>query len=178
MKRLVIGMIVASFLAVPALAQEYMIEHKQDKQMGEPTEDMALVYILRPSQLGAAIRFWVFADEQVLGLTRGKGYTFALVPEGEHLFWAKAENTSTLEMEVVGGRTYYLKVAARMGFGKARVKLTVSDEATAEKVFKKAPYTELTEAGLARGKEIVANRIERAKTKEGKKEKWDEAEGE
>jgi hypothetical protein len=178
MKRTVVGLILFAFLAVPAMAQEekWMIEHKKNKQMGEPADDMALVYVLRPSSLGAAIRFWVFADEQVLGLTRGKGYMFALVPEGEHLFWAKAENTSTLEMEVVGGRTYYLKVAARMGWGKARVRLAATDEAEAEKVFKKAPYVELTEAGLTRGKEIVANRLERAKTKEGKKEKWDEEE--
>ncbi len=174
MKPIVASLLVLFACTTPVLAEDLFVKDKTDKKLGEPTEDMALVYIIRPSKLGWAIKFWTFADDQILGVTKGKCYTYALVPEGEHLFWAKAEDTSTLEMEVVGGRTYYLKQTARMGFNKARVNLSITNEAEAQETFEKAPYISLTDAGRARGAEIVANRHERAKTKEGKKEKSDE----
>jgi hypothetical protein len=173
-KRIVIASLIACMLAGTAIvAGDYAVKDKKNKQTGEPTEDMALVYVIRPSNLGAAIKFWVFADDQVIGMTRGKSYAFALVPEGSHLFWAKAENTSTLEMEVVGGRTYYLKTVPRMGFGKARVNLSMATEADLQKVLAKGGYMTLTEAGKRRAAEIAANRMERAETKEAKKDKYE-----
>jgi hypothetical protein len=174
-KRIMVACLALSLLAVAlAGAGEYAVKDKKNKKMGEPTEDMALVYIFRPSALGAAIKFWVFADDQVIGITRGKSYAFALVPEGSHLFWAKAENTSTLEMEVVGGRTYYLKTAVRMGFGKGRVQLSIASEGEAKKTLEKGGYMYLTEAGKRRAAEIAANRMDRAERKEAAKGKYEE----
>ena len=98
-----------------------------------------------------------------------------MVPEGTHIFWAKAENTSGVEVEVRGGETYYFKMAIRMGLGKARVKMVQIDEAEAEPLFDKCDYVVATEEGRQRAAEIAANREDRAiASAERKKKKGDE----
>ena len=163
MRKFFIGltaMLVASVTV--AYAAEYFTKDKTNKPRGEPTDDQALVYVFRPATMGAAIKSWAFADDQFLGVSRAKGYYFALVPPGVHVFWAKAENTSGLEVEVVAGETYYFKVAIRMGFGKARVKLVQIDAAETERWFGRCGYVVPPEAGRERAAEIAANRLDRA----------------
>jgi hypothetical protein len=152
-----------------ANAAEYYTKDKQNKSRGEPTEDMALVYVFRPATLGAAIKTWAFADDQFLGVSKSKGYYFAHVPPGKHIFWSKAENTSALELNVEAGHTYYFKQAIKMGFNKARVKMIQIDETEAEKLIDKCGYTKPTEAGRQRAEEIAANRMDRAENKAAKK---------
>jgi len=151
--------------AVAAHAAEYYTKHKGDKRRGQPTDGMALVYVFRPAVVGAAIKTWAFADDQLIGVSKGKGYSFALVPEGKHIFWSKAENTSALELEVKGGETYYFKQSIRMGLAKARIKMVQVSKEEAEKYFKKCSYCEPTEEGKRRATEIAANRIDRAEKK-------------
>lgn len=145
-----------------AWAGEYYNKDKSSEARGEPTEDMALVYVFRPATAGAAIRTWAFADDQFLGVSKSKAYFFALVPPGKHVFWAKAENTSGVEVEVKAGETYYFKKSIRPGIGKARVKMVEIDEATAKGLFGKCDYVVATEEGRQRGTEIAANRQDRA----------------
>jgi hypothetical protein len=165
-------MYLLSFATVTTIqAGEYFVKQKDDARRGEPTADMALVYVFRPASVGGAIKTWTFADDQLIGLSKAHGYYFALVPEGKHLFWSKAENTSAIEFDVKGGETYYLKTAIKMGLAKARVKLIEVDEAQAEKFFSKCAYCEPTEEGRARAQEIVANRREKAQTKADKQAK-------
>ena len=85
----------------------YIVKYKK-KQMGEATADKALVYILRPAFPGKAVKMWAFADEQFIGVTYGRQYTYALVEPGEHVFWSKAENVSAFKMNVEARKTYYL----------------------------------------------------------------------
>ena len=170
--------VILLFAMTAIQAAEYYQKVKKDKRRGEPTEEMALVYVFRPAVVGGAIKTWTFADEKLLGVSKKTAYYFGLVPEGKHIFWSKAENTSPLELEVKGGETYFLKQSIRMGFGKARVKIQQIDEVEAEKYFKKCSFVELTEEGKIRGAEIAANRLERAHTKiEKQKQLKDEKEG-
>lgn len=145
-----------------AYGAEYFTKDKTNKARGEPTEDMALVYVFRPATAGAAIKTWAFADDQFLGVSRARGYYYALVPEGKHVFWAKAENTSGVEVEVKAGETYYFQTAIRMGFNKARVKMIQIDEAETAKFFDKCGYVVPTEEGKQRAAEIGAERQDRA----------------
>ena len=110
-----------------------------------------------PAVVGAAIKTWAFADDQFIGVSKSKGYYFDLVPAGKHVFWAKAENTSGVEVEVKGGQTYYFKTAIRMGFGKARVKMTQLQAAEAEGLFAKCDYVEPTAEGRTRAAETPAD---------------------
>jgi len=157
----VMVLILVSALSV-VQAGEYYTKHKGDKREGEATADSGLVYVFRPAVTGAAIKTWSFADDRFLGVTRAKGYSFGLVPEGRRVIWSKAENTSAIELEVEGGRTYYFKTAIRPGLSKARVKLVQISEAEAKKYLKKCSYCEPTDAGRARAAEIAANRLNKA----------------
>jgi len=158
--------LVTSILLLSAIttaqAGEYYVKHKGDKREGAPTETEALVYVFRPATVGGAIKTWAFADDQLLGVSKSHGYYYELVPPGKHVIWAKAENTSGLDVELQAGQTYYFKAAIKMGFGKARVKLIQIDEAEAQKYLKKCSYTEPTDEGRLRAAEIAANRLDRA----------------
>lgn len=172
MRKLMLILTAVLVVATAAQAGEYYTKDKTADKRGEPTEDMALVYVFRPATVGAAIKTWAFADDQFLGVSKARGYYFDLVPPGKHVFWAKAENTSGVEVEVEAGQTYYFKTAIRMGLGKARVKMTQIDEGTAEGFFKKCAFVEPTEEGRQRAAEIAANRQDRAiSSAEKKKEK-------
>ena len=149
-------------------AAEFYTKDKLNQRRGEPTQEMALVYVFRPTIAGGAIKTWAFVDDQLIGVSKAKAYSFALVPEGTHIFWSKAENTSAIEMEVKAGETYYLKQSIRMGLNKARVKLVQVDETEVEKYFKKCKFVEPTAEGVRRGGEIAANRLDRAKKKVAK----------
>lgn len=170
MKKTILTLLVLALLAGPtAMAGEFYTKHKKaDKRFGEPTEDQALVYVVRGAKMGGAIRTWAFHDEELIGVTRASGYAFALVPPGERLIWSKAENTSALRVNLEAGRTYYFKQKILPGIGKARVKLMPIDEAEATKIMRKCGWCEATAAGRERGAEIAANRIERAAKQAGK----------
>ncbi len=151
--------IVITFATSESFA-ERLIKPYKEKHYAEPTDDAAIVYFVRPSALGYAVRLWAFVDDTPVGLNLGAQYTFTTVDPGKHLFWAYAENTSALEMEVEVGKTYYLKQIPNMGLMYARVKLVIVSEDAGKKAIKKSKYTELTESGEKRGQEIVEMKYE------------------
>ncbi|MCP4202152.1 MAG: DUF2846 domain-containing protein [bacterium] len=176
MRKLSVGVVTTCLfgvlgLAVAAHAAEYYNKlDKSDQRRGEPREGHAPVYVFRPATVGAAIKTWAFSDDSLLMVSKPRAYSFANVPAGKRLFWTKSENTSAVEVEVEAGQTYYLKVAIKPGFNKARAKILQIDEGAAEKYFQKCSYVEPTEEGLARAVEIVANRKDRAVNKAAKQE--------
>lgn len=136
-----------------AEGKKFVVKHK-DKQMGEVTADKALVYILRPAFVGKVIKMWAFADEQFIGVTYGKQYTYALVEPGEHVFWSKSENVSGLRMTVEAGKTYHLQQKIRPGGWKASVKLIEAEASEVPKFFKKCKYVTPTERAHTRAREL------------------------
>jgi hypothetical protein len=152
-------------ISLPAAAEDYFTAEKSS-ELGEPTDTEALVCFMRPAFAGKAIRFWAFADQTPIGVTRGKQYTCGLVPAGERIFWSKAENVSALTLEVTAGEIYFIKQSVRMGGLKARVKLeTLSAEEGQEALGKCKKRTELTEEGKQRAAEIATEKWEKAQKK-------------
>lgn len=133
---------------------KYTIKHKT-KQMGQATADKALVYILRPTFVGIAIKMWAFVDDQFIGVTHGKNYTYALVAPGEHVFWSKAENVSAFKMNVEAGKTYYLQQKVRPGGFRAHVKFAEAEDSKVKKYFKKSKYVTPTEQAHAKAQEYI-----------------------
>ena len=118
-------------------------------QMGSPsadaqakqfiaTKDKAGIYIYRNETLGAAITMDVAVDNQLLGQTASKTYLYKEVTPGAHVIRSKAENTSELTIEAVAGKIYYVWQEVKMGFGSARSKLQLVDEATGQKGVKES----------------------------------------
>jgi len=164
MRKTMLTLAVLGLLTGPSvLAGDLYTKHKKSEPtFGEPAADKALVYVIRPSTVGAAIRTWAFYDDELIGVTRGRGYTFAHVPPGERLFWAKAENTSALRLEVEAGKTYYFHSQIVPGLAKARVKLVPIDETKAAKFLRKCGWAEPNDAARVRGAEIIANKLDKA----------------
>jgi len=170
MRKLAVCIAVAAVCCLASVqAAEYYTKHSGDKRRAEPEEGMALVYVFRPTTMAYGVKTWTFADDQLIGLSKPKGYYFAQVPPGKRLIWSKAENTSALEVELEAGETYYFKTGIRVGLGKARVKLEQVTAEQTEKFFQKCSYTEPTEDGRQRAAEIAANRKERAEENAAKK---------
>lgn len=140
-----------------AVDEEGYVEFSKERALGEVDPDKALIYVLRPTSMGFAIKSWFLCDDEVLGVNRGSSYFFAYVEPGKHVFWSKSENVDALELEVEAGKTYYIQQRVRMGGLKARTKLEVLDEAEGEKRLAKcAKHGVLTENGRNRGTEIAA----------------------
>lgn len=100
----------------------------------KPSPDKALVYVLRPSSAGFAIRMEVTCNGKSLGSTKGNRYVYALLDPGTYTIKSKAENTATLELRAEGGKTYYILQKVKVGALQARTGLElISDERTAQK---------------------------------------------
>jgi len=129
-------------------------QFSKDHPLGEVLNDKALVYVVRPTSMGFAIKSWFLCDDDALGVNKGSSYFFAHVDPGKHVFWSKSENVDALEVEA--GKTYYIQQQVRAGGLKARTKLAVLDDATGqERLAKCAKHGVMTESGRRRGAEIA-----------------------
>jgi hypothetical protein len=164
MRGLIVGAVCVSLL-VPALVSagsedDYAVREKAVVRP-ETLPDKASIYVVRPAKMGMAIRMWAFADDTVLGLTKGDTYAHAYIEPGEYTFWSRAENVSAVKQVVEAGRTYYLKQKVKMGGFKARVAVEFLSETEGLEVLEKCKsYSTLTEAGKARAVEIAAEKSE------------------
>ncbi len=79
----------------------------------------ALVYVVRPSMVGTLVRFNVFVDgqnpENEFGWTRGKEYIHFYLKPGKHQIHSKAENWSSIEVDLKPNSITYIKQNAEMG---------------------------------------------------------------
>jgi len=89
-----------------------------------PPEGKAIVYVVRPSQLGTIIRFNVFLDDQEdkseMGYTRGAQYIYFTVVPGEHKVLSKAENWAELAFTGKAGDVLFIQQDPVMGIIMAR----------------------------------------------------------
>jgi len=140
-----------------------LVRFEKEHPLGEVSGDGALLYVLRPTSAGFAIKSWFFRDQEVLGVNKGSSYFFATLPAGKHVLWSKSENVDALELEVEAGKTYYIQQHVNIGGLKARTSIELLDDATgAERLAKCDKHGALTDSGLARGKELAAQHREDA----------------
>lgn len=111
---------------------------------GDPKQDAALktfavpkdkagVYVYRNETMGAAIKMNVEVDGQPIGQTGANTYLYKEVAPGKHTVTSKAENDSAVEIDAKPGELLYLWQEVKMGFGSARSKLQVVDQAQGQK---------------------------------------------
>lgn len=97
-----------------------------------PEPGKAVVYVVRPSQLGAIVRFNVFLDDQEdrseMGYTRGGQFIHFNVPPGTHKIYSKAENWAETHITVKPGDVVYIQQEPAMGIIMARNNLFTLDE--------------------------------------------------
>ena len=96
-----------------------------------PTGDHALVYLLCSCcSTGGSYTFW-YANDQFLGVSGKKSFSSALVPEGQYVFWTDGYR---FDMEVSGGRMYYLDLGNLTHFDWGVASLAESDGTLATRV--------------------------------------------
>ncbi len=97
-----------------------------------PAEGKAMVYVVRPSSLGALVRFNVFVNDQEaaseMGFNRGSQYIYFSVPPGDHKIFSKAENWAEVTVSVKAGDIVFLHQDPAMGIIMARNNLTKVEE--------------------------------------------------
>lgn len=121
-----------------------------------PGPNEALVYFLRPANMGMAINFWSFVDQRPVGMTKGNQHLATTVPAGEHVVWSRSGNVSALKMSFEAGQTYYLEQKVKMGGLRARVSLEVLDAEAGRKALAETKPAEQPDDGAEKGAEIAA----------------------
>jgi len=104
---------------------EAMKAEVQDSQLPKlPVEGKAIVYVVRPSEVGGLTRFNVFLNDQQpeseMGFTRGSQYIYFQIPPGQHKIQSKAENWSEWIVNAKAGDILFIQQDAGMGLLMAR----------------------------------------------------------
>ncbi len=85
-----------------------------------PEEGKAIVYIVRPARVwGGVIRFRVYVDllteKYKVGSTVGGQYIYFSIQPGKHLIFSKAENTSSINVDIIAGDIIFFKQEVNPG---------------------------------------------------------------
>lgn len=89
----------------------------------EPGPNKALVYFLRPSQLGFGVHAAVYDGDEFIGFVPFNQKLPYQAEPGEHTFMVVSEAADFMTADLVAGRTYYAQVVPRMGAWRARFSL-------------------------------------------------------
>jgi len=92
--------------------------------------DKANIYVYRNETFGAAIKMPLALNGRLVGDTGPKTFILLEVAPGNHTLVSKTENDSTLTVNAVAGRNYFVWQEVKMGGFAARSALQLVDEAT------------------------------------------------
>lgn len=98
--------------------------------------DKAMIYVLRPANIGSMLQSKLAVDGDWKGVNRGRNYFYFTLDPGDHYFCSRAENKDAFKLFVQAGKTYYLQQKVQMGFMKARTNLVSLDDAEGKKKLK------------------------------------------
>ena len=90
----------------------------------------ANIYVYRNEVMGAAIKMPVLLNGRAVGDTGSKTFLLLEVDPGSHTLTSKTENDSTIKLDAVAGRNYFVWQEVKMGLMMARSQLQLVDEAT------------------------------------------------
>jgi PBP1b-binding outer membrane lipoprotein LpoB len=102
------------------------------KQFVPSQDGTANLYIYRNEIIGSAIKMPVLIDGVEAGDTVAKAYIFKTLPPGSHTIVSKAENDSSLTVDMQAGQNYFVWQEVKMGVLYARSKLHLVTEETGE----------------------------------------------
>lgn len=88
-----------------------------------PGSDKALVYFLRPKELGFKIHAAVYDGDNFVGFVPYGQKLPYLADPGEHMFMVVSEAADFMKADLLPGKTYYAQVVPRMGSWRARFSL-------------------------------------------------------
>lgn len=96
-------------------------------------KDKSNIYVYRNESLGSAIPMTVALNGKVAGQSAAQTYFLFEVDPGAHEVSSISENTSTVKLIAVAGKSYYVWQEVKMGMWMARSQLQEVDEQTGRK---------------------------------------------
>lgn len=106
------------------------VEHDTAAKSFATKPGRANIYVYRNETMGAAIKMPVALNGKLVGDTASKTYLLLDVAPGSHTVTSKTENDSSVTVNAVAGRNYFLWQEVKMGLMAARSNLQQVDEAT------------------------------------------------
>ena len=114
------------------------ISYATSADMPQAKEDKGLVVFYRESSFkGGAIRFNLNQGQEPIGALPSGATLYRYVEPGQHTFWSQAISKDSITIDVIAGKTYYIKGEIQMGLLAGRPKLTVATEAEAKSAIAK-----------------------------------------
>lgn len=122
-KLLFISLVV--FIASCSTTKTTVTEQKSNTSVKELVvpNDKSVIYVVRPSVIGAIIPFKFYVNDSLIGSTTGNKYLYILTEPGEHIFRSEAENKVELKIRVEAGKAYFIEQKPKMGLIMARNQL-------------------------------------------------------
>ncbi len=119
--KLICGLSVLIIISGCASTVQYVPLPDQTKKIEDPNK--ARIYVARPTSFGSAIPINISDGGKLIGHTGPNGYLCWERDPGKTELKGKAENTSTLTLNMEKGTVYYVQQHINMGFFIARNKL-------------------------------------------------------
>jgi len=103
-------------------------------KLGTIPPGKAVIYIYRPSFMGAAIVYDVKRGDDVIITTKARGYYPYVTDPGEVELWARTESKASVTLDVKAGEVYYVKAGVGVGLlaGRPRLNVVLASEAEEE----------------------------------------------
>jgi len=105
----------------PEMMKKEIVNYKLPKQA---QKGKALVYTVRPSEVGGLVKFNMHVDDKTdeseMGYTKGSQYIYFNLTPGTHTLYSDAENWADLTVTVKAGDIIFVEQIAEMGILYAR----------------------------------------------------------
>ena len=92
-----------------------------------PAKGKAVVYFARTSPYGMLYNFNFFDKEKFIGKFHSTGYLRYECEPGEHVFWARAENSDFITAELEADKIYFVLAEPHMALATVHVELRPID---------------------------------------------------
>jgi hypothetical protein len=165
--------IVVFLLALSGCARRHWGVSPVASSMPSPTEDTAVIVFLAPR--APAPVFEVFDDrDEFIGFVDRNSKVARPIPPGTHLFMVVGESADFLRADVAGGKTYYARVAPRMGWWVSRFSLLPikADELSTEKFAKWDREAQLVEKNARADEWVEPKMVRIANKRQANLAKW------
>lgn len=107
-------------------------------------ENVGVIYFLRESAFtGGGMTYFIYEDDQKVGLLKSGSYFIHKSLPGKHTFWAETEARAAITLDIEAGKTYYIEGSIGLGFWAGRPELREITKPLADKLLPDLKYLRL-----------------------------------
>ncbi|MDF0607141.1 DUF2846 domain-containing protein [Neisseriaceae bacterium TC5R-5] len=124
--------VIAALLSACASTPMASKEEDAAAKKFQASPNTSRIYLYRNENFGAAVKIPVIINDKLAGDTVAKSYIVQDLAPGKNTIQGKAENDSTITLDTVAGKIYYIWQEIKMGFWGPGNQLHQVDEATGQ----------------------------------------------